>query len=102
MVGHRAGEEFVIDVTFPADYTVEKLRTKTAQFEIWLNQGSSFPQSLPVAFSIHPHSKISTNVACAREAARTERQKGNQHRRTEENVCFPALLVFLDPMKETE
>jgi len=77
-------------VNIPADYAVEKLRNKTAQFAVWLKQGSSFHQSLPIAFSTRSHSKISTNVACAREAARTERQTGNQNRRTEENVCLSA------------
>jgi len=69
VVCHRAGEEFAIVVTSPADYAVEKLRNKTAQFAVWLKQGSSFPQSLPIAFITHSHSQISTSVACAREAA---------------------------------
>jgi len=94
VVGHRAGEEFAIEVNFPADYAVEKLRNKIAQFAVWLKQGSSIPQYLPIAVSTRSHSKISTTVACAREAARTERQTGNQNRRTEENACLSAFVVF--------
>lgn len=36
IVGHNAGEEFVIDVAFPEDYQAENLQGKTAQFEIKL------------------------------------------------------------------
>jgi FKBP-type peptidyl-prolyl cis-trans isomerase (trigger factor) len=36
VVGHRAGEESAIEVTFPADFVVEKLRNKTVQFAILL------------------------------------------------------------------
>ena len=36
IVGHTAGEEFVIDVAFPDDYQAENLQGKTAQFEIKL------------------------------------------------------------------
>lgn len=37
IVGHKAGEEFTIDVSFPKDYQAEKLQGKTAQFEIKLH-----------------------------------------------------------------
>lgn len=34
--GHSAGEEFTVDVAFPADYRAENLKGKTAQFEVKL------------------------------------------------------------------
>lgn len=34
IVGHKKGEEFTIDVTFPQDYTEEKLKGAKAQFKI--------------------------------------------------------------------
>lgn len=37
IVGHTAGEEFVIDVTFPEDYRKEDLKGQQAQFKIKLN-----------------------------------------------------------------
>lgn len=37
IVGHKAGEEFTIDVSFPNDYQAENLQGKTAQFEIKLH-----------------------------------------------------------------
>ncbi|MGN0489083.1 MAG: trigger factor [Ruminococcus sp.] len=38
VVGHNAGEEFVIDVTFPEDYHAEDLKGKAAQFAIKLHE----------------------------------------------------------------
>ncbi|MBQ8848682.1 MAG: trigger factor [Candidatus Gastranaerophilales bacterium] len=38
LVGHSAGEEFAIDVTFPADYHEEKLKGANAQFKIKLHE----------------------------------------------------------------
>ncbi|MGL4268830.1 MAG: trigger factor [Plesiomonas sp.] len=38
IVGHKAGEEFTIEVTFPAEYHAENLKGKVAQFAIVLKQ----------------------------------------------------------------
>ena len=38
LVGHKAGEEFTIDVTFPENYHDEKLNGKPAQFKIKINE----------------------------------------------------------------
>ncbi len=38
ILGHSAGEEFTIDVTFPEDYPEESLAGKPAQFEIKLHE----------------------------------------------------------------
>ena len=38
LVGHSANEEFVIDVTFPAEYHEEKLKGAKAQFKIKMNE----------------------------------------------------------------
>lgn len=38
LVGHSKGEEFTIDVTFPADYHEEKLKGAQAQFKINLHE----------------------------------------------------------------
>lgn len=38
VVGHKAGEEFTIDVTFPEDYQVDDLKGKPVQFEIKLHE----------------------------------------------------------------
>ncbi|SEP66315.1 trigger factor [Solimonas aquatica] len=38
VVGHSAGESFVVDVKFPEDYRAENLKGKTAQFEVTLKQ----------------------------------------------------------------
>lgn len=38
LVGHEVGEEFTIDVTFPAEYHDEKLKGKPAQFKIKLHE----------------------------------------------------------------
>lgn len=40
IAGHAAGENFVVDVHFPADYRAENLRDKTAQFEVNLKDVS--------------------------------------------------------------
>ncbi|WP_138159504.1 trigger factor [Peptoniphilus catoniae] len=37
IIGHKVGEEFEIDVTFPEDYASEDLKGKDAKFEIKLN-----------------------------------------------------------------
>ncbi|SUW65094.1 Trigger factor [Buttiauxella agrestis] len=38
LVGHKAGEEFTIEVTFPEDYHAENLKGKAAKFEIVLKK----------------------------------------------------------------
>lgn len=38
VVGHKTGEEFTIDVTFPEDYHAEDLKGKDAQFAIKLHE----------------------------------------------------------------
>lgn len=38
LVGHKKGEEFTIDVTFPEDYHQDKLKGAKAQFKIKLNE----------------------------------------------------------------
>jgi trigger factor len=38
ILGHKAGEEFVIDVTFPEDYHAENLKGKAAKFDIVLKK----------------------------------------------------------------
>ena len=38
MLGHKAGEEFTIDVNFPDEYHAENLKGKAAQFAIKLNK----------------------------------------------------------------
>ncbi|CDC19901.1 trigger factor [Clostridium sp. CAG:306] len=38
LVGHKTGEEFTIDVTFPENYHDEKLNGKPAQFKIKINE----------------------------------------------------------------
>ncbi len=46
VVGHTAGEAFVVDVAFPEDYRAENLRGKTAQFELTLKlvEGATLPE----------------------------------------------------------
>lgn len=38
LIGHKTGEEFTIDVTFPDNYQVDELKGKPAQFEIKLHE----------------------------------------------------------------
>ncbi|OAT48575.1 trigger factor [Proteus hauseri] len=38
VIGHKAGEEFTVDVTFPEDYHAENLKGKKAQFAINLKK----------------------------------------------------------------
>lgn len=38
VIGHKAGEEFTIDVTFPENYQAENLAGKAVQFEIKLHE----------------------------------------------------------------
>ncbi len=38
IVGHKTGETFTVDATFPEDYGVEELNGKTAQFEMTLQK----------------------------------------------------------------
>ncbi|WP_299004668.1 trigger factor [uncultured Shewanella sp.] len=44
--GHKAGDEFEIDVTFPEDYHAENLKGKAAKFAITVNevQGADLPE----------------------------------------------------------
>lgn len=38
IAGHKAGESFTVDVTFPDDYRAEHLRGQTAQFDVTLKE----------------------------------------------------------------
>ena len=38
VIGHKSGEEFTIDVTFPEDYQVEELKGTAVKFEIKLHE----------------------------------------------------------------
>ncbi len=38
IIGHKSGEEFTIDVTFPEDYQADELKGKAVQFEIKLHE----------------------------------------------------------------
>lgn len=38
VIGHKAGEEFTIDVNFPEDYHAENLKGKSAKFDIVLKK----------------------------------------------------------------
>lgn len=38
VIGHKSGEEFTIDVTFPEDYQAEELKGKPVQFQIKLHE----------------------------------------------------------------
>ncbi len=38
IIGHKAGEEFTIDVTFPEDYQAEELKGQATQFKINLHE----------------------------------------------------------------
>ncbi len=38
VIGHKTGEEFTIDVTFPEDYQVDELKGRPVQFEIKLHE----------------------------------------------------------------
>lgn len=46
VMGHKAGEEFEIEVTFPEEYHAENLKGKAAKFAITLNevQGATLPE----------------------------------------------------------
>jgi trigger factor len=46
VVGHAAGEQFIVDVAFPEDYRAENLRGKTAQFDVTLKtvEAASLPE----------------------------------------------------------
>lgn len=42
IVGHKAGEQFDIDVTFPAEYHAENLKGKAAKFAITLKKNRKY------------------------------------------------------------
>jgi len=46
VLGHAAGEQFIVDVAFPEDYRAENLRGKTAQFDVTLKtvEAASLPE----------------------------------------------------------
>ena len=58
VIGHNAGEEFTIDVTFPEDYQAEELKGKAVQFEIKLHELKE--KELPVLYEefVKDHSEF--------------------------------------------
>lgn len=85
VVGHKAGESFVVDVAFPADYRAENLAGKTAQFELTLKQveGSALPEVDDAFLKAHSV-EAGAGVAGLREKCRgaltKERDKAIQAR----------------------
>jgi trigger factor len=85
IVGHAAGEEFVVDVNFPADYRAEELRGKTAQFTVTLKEVQE-PKLPPIdAEFLKTHSveedagEAGLRAKC-RTALEKERDKGVRNR----------------------
>lgn len=85
IVGHAAGEEFVVDVVFPADYRAENLKGKTAQFSVTLKEVKESVLPAIDAEFLKTHSvEEAAGEAGLRDKCRTalekERDKGVQGR----------------------
>lgn len=85
IVGHAAGEQFVVDVAFPEDYRAENLRGKTAQFDVTLKSVEEARLPTIDAEFLKAHSvEEAAGEAGLREkckaALEKERDKGVQNR----------------------
>ncbi|MES0874322.1 trigger factor [Sinimarinibacterium thermocellulolyticum] len=85
IVGHRAGETFSVDVTFPADYRAENLRGKTAQFEVTLKkvEAATLPaidDAFLKAHNVEDGAGEAGLRAKCKAALEKERDKGVQNR----------------------
>ncbi len=85
IVGHTPGEQFTVDVAFPADYRAENLRGKTAQFDITLKsvEAAQLPAIDADFLKAHGVDEAAGEEGL-REKCRTalekEREKGIQNR----------------------
>ena len=83
IVGHSAGEQFEVAVSFPADYRAEALQGKTAQFQVTLKEVQAVVlPSVEDAEFLEAH-KVDSAEALrtkAREALEQERKKAIQRR----------------------
>lgn len=70
--GHKAGEVFRFDFTYPADFRVEELSGKTAQFEISLH--SVAEKSIPELNEDFAKSQGYASLDAMREAVRVKKQ----------------------------
>ncbi|TDU30705.1 trigger factor [Panacagrimonas perspica] len=84
VVGHSAGDEFVVPVNFPADYRAEELKGKTAQFAVKLHEVKEvvLPAIEDAEFlAAHKVDSVDALHAKAREALENEREKAIQRRK---------------------
>ena len=85
IVGHAAGEEFVVEVNFPADYRAENLQGKTTQFTVTLKEvkASKLPEideEFLKAHSVEDGAGEAGLRAKCRTALEKERDKGVNNR----------------------
>lgn len=85
VVGHAAGEQFVVDVSFPADYRAENLRGQTAQFEMTLKsvEEAKLPEidaDFLKTHGVEDGGDVSALRAKCKAALEKERDKGVQNR----------------------
>ena len=83
IVGHSAGENFEVPVSFPEDYRAETLRGKTAQFSVTLKQVQEalLPAVEDAEFlKAHSVETVEALTAKGREALEGERGKAIQRR----------------------
>ncbi|MEQ1438212.1 trigger factor [Fontimonas sp. SYSU GA230001] len=85
VVGHRAGEQFIVDVRFPADYRAENLRGRTAQFEVNLKsvEEAKLPEidaEFLKSHGVEDGGGVAALRAKCKAALEKERDKGVQNR----------------------
>ncbi|MFA5937941.1 MAG: trigger factor [Sinimarinibacterium sp.] len=85
VVGHAAGEQFVVDVRFPEDYRAENLRGQTAQFEMTLKsvEAVHLPEidaDFLKTHGVEDGGDVSALRAKCKTALEKERDKGVQNR----------------------
>lgn len=69
--GHRAGETFTFDFTYPADFRIEELAGQTAQFRVTLHEVAS--KEIPAADDAFARSRGYESLAAMHDAIRAEK-----------------------------
>ncbi|MCR5251007.1 MAG: FKBP-type peptidyl-prolyl cis-trans isomerase [Lachnospiraceae bacterium] len=91
LVGHKAGDDFTADVTFPADYSDEKAAGKTVSFNIHMD-GVYVAPAFDDAYVAANHSDAATTADAYRQYLKDDHYKTNLRKEVEKSVSLNSTI----------
>lgn len=92
LIGHKPGEEFTIDVTFPEDYSTEELAGKPAQFDVTIH-GIYVDPEYNDDFVKEYYSDMGSTVAEYEQSLRDTHRESSLHDYVETHVVDDSTVI---------